>query len=508
MARAKHKTKRASGVCLLLHLPLSVLQRIFTTSVVTPANFLICKALLPATLGALYHNAHIHSRRTLVNFAAALTRNPHCLEHVHVLEVDFADEPRRDVPLEEGPDEGLVEDLVRAKAGRRAAAFEPNRWKATPAVFRTLVHALKHLSSLDITGSPLFRALMSLDSTHKTWPVHFGALFIDFIEDDDLTASDKAAAFCRLFTDFPSMEALFIGMWGSTTLPLTLLNLSPSTTLPARSSHLRHVEIKHARWLGPELRHLTAALGSSLTALALCSLSAHPRLNDDLDVLPTSLVNLRIELGPTCPVAPSSSRPPIPHLDPSVLVRLPNLSHLHLSGNVLLPPDLLRLRALPRLVSLTLGEHVALAAEPLAAWVFADTYAAPGDRVSPLAFLTLNVCVCPPWSSDALARHRQRQRGDASLRARWPAKLPREKAGDVVRAARKAGIVVDGSLVCALKMCDEEDGHECATFEEDEEEGGEDGKKGAKAEETKRPKKQRGRVQEGGAESVALDFPG
>ncbi|BGP33205.1 hypothetical protein JCM10296v2_004999 [Rhodotorula toruloides] len=214
-------------------------------------------------------------------------------------------------------------------------------------------------------------------------------------------------------------------------LPLSDDNIGPSVRLEPASWTLTDVCLREMVYIGPEIRHLFAALTPCLRLFYLQAINCYPGLADDLKLLPRSLCCLDIKFGSACFV---NNAGPLPILD-DALTGFPNLVHLHLSNTIFTPDLLTRLsKTSPKIKCLDFGYFAPLTGEALLSIL------KPGKlQLQHLIYIGIHVCQCP--TDTALAR------GDYRHKPRWWDGFGKGDAERVVRVAEQRSIKIGGNVL-------------------------------------------------------------
>ncbi|GAA6040260.1 hypothetical protein JCM8097_009390 [Rhodosporidiobolus ruineniae] len=232
--------------------------------------------------------------------------------------------------------------------------------------------------------------------------------------------------------------------------PLPLLNLSPYSRLDPRSLKLTRMVFSGAGAVcSASYRNFFAACSNSLTSFQLTAETIPSSFLDDLALLPPSLQSLTLCFGRSCPNA--HSNPPFPQLD-DLPPSFPKLENLSLYSNVLRQIE--SLTELTQLKSLHLGFH--------ACWTPSGLTALLPPALPHLKTLTANLCICPAETAPSNTLHLPGQRP-------WKP-LPKKEENpcltdwlrdteELLRAADRVGVDVEGSLRCEIGMCRVGPGH-------------------------------------------------
>ncbi|BGP41312.1 hypothetical protein JCM10449v2_005289 [Rhodotorula kratochvilovae] len=185
--------------------------------------------------------------------------------------------------------------------------------------------------------------------------------------------------------------------------------------------------------------------------LAICL--AMPRIealkiSGNYATLPIEFLNLspaRVLIGGDCPNYVDYGYPKIA----DVRWHLPRLRTVQLCGNIVSPGTFLLLQDLPFLEHVALNEHTQLDKSSLLDLI----------RSVELEHLHINICAC----GDVLSPKKLGQHSAPRALGvpRWPRKLGYFDAQEVIAAARKKGVCVAGSIVCAVRCCGGVGGDQC-----------------------------------------------
>ncbi|GAA6036784.1 hypothetical protein JCM8097_003477 [Rhodosporidiobolus ruineniae] len=264
---------------------------------VTLANLTICKALLPYTIEALYHDIALVHPVTLAKFDARTRAQPKLLELI--CRCGFED------PSTRNPEAPGAVNEARRRLGRGKS-----RHSSPPSTFSL---------TDDIALLPRLAAFPGLRTLEMSTP--------DSLDED-----------------FP---------------PLPHLNTQPELYLAPRSLALVEIALEGpATSLPPDYRALFMAC-RRLTQFELVCAALPPSFASDLSLFPPSLRSLTLKIGRPCPDYGSageslSVEDTFPKLD-DILPSFPHLHQLSLQGYLLQSLD--SLCALPRLAHLSLGPH-------------------------------------------------------------------------------------------------------------------------------------------------------
>ncbi|GAA5948843.1 hypothetical protein JCM3765_003922 [Sporobolomyces pararoseus] len=203
--------------------------------------------------------------------------------------------------------------------------------------------------------------------------------------------------------------------------------------------------------LTPHLPPLLISFAPTLQAFTLQTASYSSTLVDDLQLLPPTLRHFSLTFGDknSCIGAFEASDPVprnvLPFVD-QALARFPHLESLDLSGPLVSPNFYQILFRLRNLRTLSLGLHVPLDSFQLLRLI-------DGDQQLPfLRTLLINLCLCPPVRS---------RPEEAFRRPRWDENFSREGARRCSTRAKARGITRLGTWQCAVRHCDQSDGHSC-----------------------------------------------
>ncbi|BGP41304.1 hypothetical protein JCM10450v2_005347 [Rhodotorula kratochvilovae] len=463
--------------CVLPLLPPDVLRIVFLRyEAIDFGNFLICKALLPHTLAALYNNVTLLSVDQLGEFCSILRHRPSLAQLVSSLVLvpvtSFEMRPEEN-PWHSAWGNRGAGQLARTQKELEVQnnhSYVPSAVILGPGLLKDLCRILP-LRQLRVLGGHLRRALLSrpyLESSPLPQLAileliaSLDSLGADFHEPDDYAIFHNLAL-------VPSLRGLAV-LGQTRRLPIHCLNLAPATYLTPRTLFLDTVSLPDLVFLGPEARVLFSALRPGLRSLTLSALTFYPSIMDDLLRLPPTVDLLSLQLGNSCPSFVAPSTPPT-FSSPSLALALPTLRHLHLSGPLLSPstfPNVIH--RLPALHCLSLGAHAQVDGAQLLSLLRGGPPSWPKIRT-----LTLNICACgsapPPAAASAAAavpaRFRDRQAKPATAAARsaprWPPGLSAADVREFARVAATREVDLAGTALCAAGLCggDGAWGHSC-----------------------------------------------
>ncbi|GAA6050757.1 hypothetical protein JCM3770_006611 [Rhodotorula araucariae] len=461
------------GRCYLELLPPELLREIFKCAELTLDQVVaLGKRLLPSALEVLYANVQLYSRAMLVKFAASIRAQPHLACVVKDFGLSGRDDPedgedgdawedasafsadsheRRPGPDvddytaasivgELDDDRGQGMGLVGATFGM-AAPYEPAKLTSDDALLRDLLRRLPSLENLLVFGRARLHAVLDVEFLREGALARLKFFTVSLVGDEDWDDYGDAET-CRRLQLLPSLQGIsFFHFHNVDGMPIDLENRLPRYRLEPRSwASLREITLNEMSWIGPEIKHLFAAVRPGFKVLKIEALACYDALADDLaDLLPDTLEALDISFGDACMCYRGG---PLPSFD-LVFGRFPLLKHLHLGGPLMSTGAIASLDELPNLHCLDLRYHVPLSGSVLLALV-----QSPSRTIKCLG---AHICTCPDPS-----------RGRARRRPRWHAEFGYSDACKLVRTARKAGVKIGGNLLCAVKMCDWTDGHMCS----------------------------------------------
>jgi hypothetical protein len=436
-----------------LDLPPSVLRRILLCVQDEKSPFLLLnKFTLEPALAAYYSNVQLKGRPQIASFAASIVRRPSLLRHVREFGVSDADSEDgywerfgsghgRDQLSDEGNfepcfsfDSALI--LLFALA---EGVYDPSGTTVGIGLLEDLLLGMKNLHALTIAGAP-FHTLLSPDFLAvDPFPLVRNISLLLPPGQQSLMLQGLA-----VFGQLSSLRALkFVGiafLAKSIDLPLSLLNLSPSSYLPPRSLHLqqlalRSIDLTPDAAFGAGMNHLFAALSESFKNLFLEVPAVSLDFIEYLSFLPTTLVTLSIYEGAFCD--PEDSPPHFTLSHPkigSVLRQFIHLKHLHLRGDILSCTGFNVLPSLPHLKCLLLGPHLDLCPDHL-------HYFDPSHPLylRHLTSLTLHLCYCN------CLNHLNPNA------ANWPPSFSARQGRELLKVTKAAGIEVQGSFEFAVE---------------------------------------------------------
>ncbi|BGP17535.1 hypothetical protein JCM10213v2_005568 [Rhodosporidiobolus nylandii] len=438
----------------LLSLPPAVLRLILISAeperTVLHSNFLLCKDLLPYTLEALYNNCQILGAEHVAYFAAALIADPKKLALVRYFGVSARDYD----PVLWGASNGSRGSGQIIDVG--AGPYQPTKVVVGFGLIKELVRAMPHLDELTLFGKAFVANVLTVRFLTKEPMPTVRTIILWIKEDEDWTEPDDRTVLHKISL-IPSLSRLYLNLNRNTQLPIDLLNFYPSSSLAPRSLSVDGVRMDNGGWLGPEIRNLFRAVPPTFCAITLEFLSVHPAFPSDLAVLPPSLRTLTLVFGPACPDGEFPFAEPT-QLFPKVedeLLFLPNLEHLHLSGNIVTPATFHAISKLKKLYCLLLGEHTALDAEAFFPLLRRGD---PSDLPN-LDHLTCHICVCPiAWRPTNDPKWHLYRAGELPPAA-WPKAFSAKDGEELLRLGEQRGILIEGKVRCVLGMCRADAGH-------------------------------------------------
>ncbi|BGP25684.1 hypothetical protein JCM10295v2_004617 [Rhodotorula toruloides] len=226
-------------------------------------NVVLCRTLLPYTLGELYRVVEISDAGILVQFAAAIMRRPRLIREVRRVllsddEAVDAGRPYRPLALSCGI--GRVEDLLRLAIG---------------------------LETPSIVDVYFVRPILQRDSCQDRVWTRLDTVALSIARNNLASLSNLQRLVFRL---------------ASHDLPVDTLNLDPRVSVPARSLRLRSFAIEEHARIGCDIRFLFAVLATDcMRTVKLEGFAAYPNLMHDIALLPPSVDHLDLKLGNSCP---------------------------------------------------------------------------------------------------------------------------------------------------------------------------------------------------------------
>ncbi|GAA5949222.1 hypothetical protein JCM10213_008248 [Rhodosporidiobolus nylandii] len=431
-----------------LRLPHPVLVRVFSYKGVLPVqNLTICKALLPATLDALFAFARLVTPTQLRMFCLALARQPAFLRSVRGLRIGSAGKVYAGKGEENWDEAGEGSEGL-ARLFGDCESGQGDTLPVNSGLVKALVSRLPLLTDLKLSTVSLVAIFFDVDFL-KHGPLPLPALRVlrlKICTHEGLNMPQAASLLHNLSEYLPSLHTLYLSRT-IYSMPLDLLNLSPASRLPPRSWPLETFALCLVT-LKPEIRNAFSAF-SSLTRLVLRILERpYAKLMDDLARLPPTLRELVLNWGVSCPGKHQPDS--LPRFGGSVQPYFPHLQQLLLAGDIVDASTFALLHTFPSLASLTLGVHTQIIADRLLALV---------DDVEALPLLdelVVDICACPPPSLKFPSSRQPLKR-----RPIWPREFGYSEAKRLIEAADEAGVELSGTVLCAARSCDKADGHDC-----------------------------------------------
>ncbi|KAJ8293712.1 Vam6/Vps39-like protein [Rhodotorula toruloides] len=428
----------SSRPCHFALLPPELLIRIFDEAGADPEFLTLSKSFLHPARAALYNDVNLFSWAMLRRFLKALEQAPDTAPMVKKL--GFSNS-------REKPE--LISDWEGLAAKFASLSFEADcpltKKELGAATLRDVIGRLPSLERLLLFGKANFFTVFDPGFLADVGylPTLLGVTF-------SLTAKEtyddeRDDGICQRLSLLPNLQRVELYHNGEF-LPLSDDNIAPSVRLEPASWGLTDLCLREMVYIGPEIRHLFAAMTPSLRLFLLQAINCYPGLADDLKLLPRSLFCLDIRFGSACFVNDAG---PLPVLD-EALTGFPELVHLHLSNTIFTPDLLTRLsKTSPKIKCLDFGYFAPLSGEALLSIL------RPGkSQLQHLEYIAIHVCQCP--TDEALAR------GDHRHKPRWWDGFGKGDAERFVRAAEQRSIEVGGNVLCALRRCRANDGHACS----------------------------------------------
>ncbi|BGP17512.1 hypothetical protein JCM10213_008246 [Rhodosporidiobolus nylandii] len=435
---------------LFVHLPQSVLSQIFSyAGVLTNKNLALCKVLLPHTLGALFFEVRLLTLWQLAQFGASCAGQLLALDAVRTLHLGTASD-WREIP----GGGGQLERMVGKRRAGENVPYDPDALLIGVGFVQDLLALLPKLRALRLIGEALVVEVLEQPYLATGALSRVKSLGLCLLAGEDYDA-DEAAGICRsLALHLPSLEQLCLdGNQGE--LPCDLLNLSPHVYLPPRSLDVQSLFFRQILAIHEECRTLFSSLTASLDVLDIETIHLYPNFMSDLALLPSSLTDLSLDCGIACPDY-LSHRQEFPKLG-EIPLFLPNLEHLHLTGDVVSSATFDLLRQLPSLRCLLLAEHTQFSLSQIlhAVTLLSSRNISPVSH-KPAPILRVRICACPP-SSPKFASSRQSSKHYPN----WPREFGYSDAKRLIEAAGEAGVELSGTVLCAARSCKKDDGHVC-----------------------------------------------
>lgn len=198
--------------------------------------------------------------------------------------------------------------------------------------------------------------------------------------------------------------------------------------LPPQSWNLKRLCMEGVDLFGVELKNLVPAF-IELEDLTIECEDADANLQGDLALLPPTLVTIRI----TIPAANPLSRNPF-NLD-DTLQQFPRLTVIHLGGQFFTPALFPNLSTLDHVTCL----HF-VAPSPLFGQEILSLVKKGPLKMKSLSHLQLDITF-------------EQLRPGAKLRPRWNENFNKKDARKILEIASKKSLKVNGSVMCALKLC-------------------------------------------------------
>ncbi|BGP17481.1 hypothetical protein JCM10213_004423 [Rhodosporidiobolus nylandii] len=447
MARTSKRGKRQKKKPFpLLRLPPAVLARIFSfEDVVTLSNLILCRALLPHTLTGLYDTVRLARPSDLARFCASLVMRPELLSAVSFLFVGTG-RTGGGAWMRNGS-EGALDSLL-AKGGAEASVYDPDEVVGSIELLQNLLQRLPLLTYLRVSGVALVVPIFSPSFLISEPFPRLHELTVELASGEDYDPPESIAILRSLLTHLPALRAL--SLTGSRhQAPLTLLNLPSPSYLPPRSWRLTALRLQLWVAIPAEVRSLFSSMAHGLTHFTATPLDAYAEFMRDLAFLPPSLTHLSLTFGFPCPR--HIHKPGLPKFGDAPLF-LPSLTFLQLRGDILSPASFPVIRSFPALDYLCLGPHTQPSlSSVLSLFEFADEEE-EGYWLSPISSLDIDICACPPGPLRG---------GGAGKRPNWPPTLGYSEAKELVEELDGYGVFVGGTVLCAIRDCVKDDGHDC-----------------------------------------------
>ncbi|BGP17436.1 hypothetical protein JCM10213_003281 [Rhodosporidiobolus nylandii] len=444
---AKKVARKQKKPFLLLRLPPAVLTRIFShTGVISLSKISLCRKLLPFTLAGLYHDVQLSIPDAVEQFAASLLRRPDLAAAVAAMRVSITAEDEQRLRGDGGTDSQLT--FAELLAAGEAIPYDPTRLSLSTQLMQDILKSLVNMQSLVVDGAALAGGVLTSDFLAQL-PKKVRDLGIAIHLHQDWSFVNSRALMRNVATTLPSLSSFALRR-NFRDLPITLLNLPSGLDLAPRSWSLDALLLVDLLTLGPAVRSLYSSF-ASLRAFYLSTYGVYDDFWDDLVRLPPSLETLDLCIGLPCGLAAQFARlPDLPKLNAEHVLALPNLTTLKLRGDILSPSAWPILHTFLRLRLIALGTHVELTLPSLQA-ILDDA-----DDLPDLAVIQIDICECgdrAPRVSSARAR--------PPRRPQWPTDFCFADARKLLSAAKEQGIVVCGTVLCAAKSCNPENGHPC-----------------------------------------------
>ncbi|GAA5827461.1 hypothetical protein JCM11251_003821 [Rhodosporidiobolus azoricus] len=433
----------------LLDLPRAVLNRIFREKeVVTIRNLALCKALLPYQLTGLYRDVILSTETQVQSFAAAVKSKPELLSNVE----EFSPVLYLPPACEE------VKGLRRAKHWRQQQEKLPAEPREpTWQTLRDLILAMPNLVHFCFACPSFLRHLVSQSFLDRDPFPNLQELMIVLAKTEVPIGLDDQEVLRRLPCS-KLLRRFILYLQSGVDLPLPLLNapFGGRTSLQPRSWDVRDFVIGGTGWGGPELRHLFSLFGNTLDSVDLTFTTVSPSFAHDCLFLPSSLTQMTLVVGYGCPSGCTGGRYPIscqPLLD--LGTHFPHLKDLTIYGNMVAPSTLRSLAGLLELDYLAFGAHAEISAAEVLDFLL--------PSLPSLTGLDIFLCQGPDFPF-ALAKKRQPQLQVAHSKGKlpkvvWPPAFGPDDAVKLLKKASRAGVVVDGTIRCAIGICTHTDRH-------------------------------------------------
>ncbi|BGP17415.1 hypothetical protein JCM10213_003302 [Rhodosporidiobolus nylandii] len=445
---AKTVARKQKKPILLLRLPPALLTRIFSyAGVVSLSNIALCRGLMPFTLAGLYYDVQLLSPDAVKQFAASLLRRPDLAAAVATMRVSItAEDEQRLQGVGVMDSQHTFAELLAAGEG---IPYDPTRLLLSSQLVQGVLKSLVNMQCLVVEGAALAGGVLTSDFLSRL-PQKCLHLGVALRLRQDWSFDNSRALLRNVANTLPSLSSFALRR-NLRDLPITLLNLPSGFDLAPRSWTLEVFILLDLIILSPAVRSLYSSF-ASLRSLYLTTYYIYDDFWDDLVRLPPSLQTLDLCIGLPC--AMTAHLPPhlpnLPKLKAEHILAFPNLQTLGLSGNILSPSAWPILHTFPRLRRIALGTHVELTLPSLQA-ILDDA-----DDLPDLAVLQIDICECgdrAPRVSSARAR--------PPRRPQWPTDFCFADARKLLSAAKEQGIVVCGTVLCAAKSCNAENGHPC-----------------------------------------------
>lgn len=421
---------------------------------------MLSRRLLPLALETLYRNVQLYSSAQLVLFAASIRAQPHLATVVKVFGsgrdgpvADSDEDPDEESDDEDSvdsegncetreeetsschsaEDDGVSENTddeergastaghvallcgmgelslnegeyrtssplcALADSAATAAPYEPERLQADAALLRDLLRRLTLVEALLLFGRPRLRALLDSPFLREGRLDRVKTITLSHVAGDWDGLGDEET--CHLLQLLPSLEHV-VFFHNGFLMPFASDKEDPRSRLEPHSWALTSFHLSDWTYIGPEIKHLFAALKPGFVALEIQALGCHNGFARHMTLLPGTVEVVDLKFGIRCWTYDGG---PLPSFDTVFTpAQFPSLTHLRLGGPLLSPSAIPSLGDLPSLRGLVLEHHV-----PLSGQALLDLLAKQPLRIE---FVGLQICACVVTTDDDRTRVRSRAR--------------------------------------------------------------------------------------------------